>query len=153
MEKPYNQNFSNHVRIVPLYHLVALPIFALNVLWSLYRVVRSFGSNSLYTRVNSVVWFLLAVALAVLVVYARLFALAVQDRLIRLEMALRLGQLLPPDLSPRIAEFTPDQLVALRFASDAELPELARRALDEKLASRKAIKRMIKNWKPDFLRA
>lgn len=153
MEKPYNQNFSNHVRIVPLYHLAALPIFALNVLWSLYGVVRAFSSNSLYTRVNSIVWFLLAVALAILVVYARLFALAVQDRVIRLEMTLRLGQLLPPDLRPRIAEFTPDQFVALRFASDAELSELALRALDEKLTSRKAIKRMIKNWKPDFLRA
>ncbi|HEX6463482.1 MAG TPA: DUF6526 family protein, partial [Vicinamibacterales bacterium] len=66
---------------------------------------------------------------------------------------LRLRQLLPPDLAPRVEEFTVGQLIALRFASDAELPGLARKVLDEKLEDRKAIKMLIKNWKGDVLRA
>jgi hypothetical protein len=60
---------------------------------------------------------------------------------------------LPSDLQPRINEFTIEQLVGLRFASNAELPELARRVLDEKLNDRKAIKELIKTWRPDFARA
>ncbi len=153
MEKPYNQNFSNHVRIVPLYHQVALPIFALNLLWSVYRVLRAFSTPSRFARADSIALLLVAVALAILVIYARLFANTVQDRVIRLEMTLRLERFLPPDLRPRVHEFTASQLVALRFTGDAELPELARRVLAENLTDRKTIKKMIKNWKPDFLRA
>jgi len=97
MEKPYNQSFENHVRIVPPYHQVALPIFALNVFWSLYRVVRAFLSDSIFVRVDSIAWFLVAVALAILCLYARLFATTVQDRVIRLEMHMRLNQFLPPE--------------------------------------------------------
>ena len=59
----------------------------------------------------------------------------------------------PPDLQPRIVEFEPGQLVALRFASDAELPALARKYLDEKLKDRKAIKQLMKTWRADYLRA
>jgi hypothetical protein len=80
-------------------------------------------------------------------------AIKVQDRLIRLEERLRLERLLAADLRPRIEEFTIEQLVALRFASNAELPELARKVLDEKLNDRKAIKQLIKTWRPDFVRA
>jgi hypothetical protein len=61
--------------------------------------------------------------------------------------------MLPADLKPRIGEFTVDQLISLRFASDTELPALARKVLDEKMAERKAIKQMVKTWKPDYLRA
>jgi hypothetical protein len=70
-----------------------------------------------------------------------------------LEERLRCEQLLPADLQPRIGEFTAGQLIALRFASDAELPALARKVLNEKLMERKAIKQLIKNWKPDYQRA
>jgi hypothetical protein len=76
-----------------------------------------------------------------------------QDRVIRIEERIRFERILPADLHPRIGEFTIDQLVALRFASNAELPELARKVLDEKLNDRKAIKQMIKTWRPDFARA
>jgi hypothetical protein len=96
---------------------------------------------------------LVAAALVVLVFVARLFALAVQDRVVRLEEQLRYARLLPADLLARTAELTMGQVIALRFASDAELPALARKVLDEKLAERKAIKQLIKNWKPDYLRA
>jgi len=84
---------------------------------------------------------------------ARIFALTVQDRVIRLEMRLRLRDLLPADLQPRIPEFTRAQLVALRFAGDRELPALARRVLEERLTDRKAIKAMIVDWQADHLRA
>jgi hypothetical protein len=90
--------------------------------------------------------------LVVLAFLARLFSLGVQDRVIRMEERLRFRQVLPEDLKTRINEFTINQLVSLRFASDAELPELARRVLDERLNSRKAIKQMIQNWRADYQR-
>jgi hypothetical protein len=77
----------------------------------------------------------------------------VQDRVIRLEMRLRMREVCPPDLAARVREFTPAQLVALRFAGDAELPTLARKVLDEKLQDRKAIKSMVRDWQADNLRA
>jgi len=78
--------------------------------------------------------------------------LAAQDRLIRLEMRMRLQQLLPPDLRVRINDLTPRQLVALRFAGDAEMPDLIREVLDGRLKSGKEIKTRIKDWQADWLR-
>ena len=95
----------------------------------------------------------LAIAFLLAALYARMFALTVQDRVIRLEMQLRLQKLLPADLQQRIPEFAVAQLIALRFASDRELPDLARKVLDEKLRDRKAIKKLVKEWQPDLLRA
>jgi len=140
------QNFDNHVRLVPAFHLFALPILGINVIWSIVRAAQSFRADSVFSA-------LVALALAVLALYARLFALTVQDRVIRLEMRLRLQQALPADLRPRIPELAAGQLIALRFAGDAELPALVRKVLDEKLADRKAIKKLIQNWQPDLLRA
>jgi hypothetical protein len=68
-------------------------------------------------------------------------------------MRLRLQQLLPADLRSRIPEFTVGQLVSLRFAGDAELPDLARKVLQDKVTNRKAIKQLVRDWQPDFLRA
>ena len=96
---------------------------------------------------------ILAAALVILAFQARLFALAVQDRVIRLEERLRYAQVLPTDLQARCAELTIGQIVAMRFASDAELPALARKVLDEKVTERKAIKQLIKCWRPDYQRA
>jgi hypothetical protein len=141
------QNFANHTRVIPVYHFFAIPVMVINFVWSLFRM-RTLGFS--FAGIFGV---LLAAALVVLVFYARLFPLAVQDRLIRLEERLRCERLLPVDLQPRIGEFSADQLVALRFACDAELPALARKVLDEKLTGRKAIKQLIKNWKPDYQRA
>ncbi len=152
MEKPYNQSYENHARTIFGYHGVAFSLFTINLAWSLYRLKRSFSSASTLARVDAGIAFLLAVALILLFFYARVFALTVQDRVIRLEMTLRLEQLLPPDLQSRVHEFHVDQLIALRFASDGELPDLARRVLTENLTDRKTIKKMIKKWRPDFLR-
>jgi len=102
---------------------------------------------------HSVFGVLLAAALLTLALTARTFALSVQDRVIRLEMQLRMAELLPMDLKGKINEFTLSQLVGLRFASDAELPDLARRVIEERVTDRTAIKKMVKNWRPDYLRA
>jgi hypothetical protein len=141
-----SQNFANHAKIVPPFHFVVLGIFTINLGWSIYRIAHAFSAES-------VISLLLAIAFILAALYGRLFALTVQDRVIRLEMRLRMMQLLPADLRTRIPEFTVNQLVALRFASDGELPALAQKVLDEKLTDRKTIKQMIQNWEPDFLRA
>jgi hypothetical protein len=96
---------------------------------------------------------LMAAALLTLALTARTFALSVQDRVIRLEMQLRMAELFPMDLKGKINEFTVGQLVGLRFASNEELPELARRVLQDRISDRAAIKKMVKNWRPDYLRA
>ena len=140
------QNFENHTRTVPMFHFGVLPVLLFNAVWMIVHETRhpSFGNG---------VAMIVAFALLLLAFSARMFALTVQDRVIRLEMRLRLQQLLPQELKARIPEFTLAQLVSLRFASDAELPELARKVLDEKLNDRKAIKKLIRNWQPDYLRA
>lgn len=140
------QNFKNHTRLVPAFHVGTLGIFALNVVWALYRLVK-------YPAVGTAMTFLLAIAFIMAAVYARVFALTVQDRVIRLEMRLRMKELLPADLQARIPEFTPRQLVALRFAGDSELPALCRTVLADKITDGKAIKLMVKNWQADHLRA
>lgn len=141
------QTLANHSRVVPAFHMVALPILLLNLVYTIYKLAHTWFSF------GALVSLLVAIALLLVAVYARNFALAVQDRVIRLEMRLRLEKLLPADLKPRIQEFTVGQLIALRFASDAELPDLARRVLDENVKDKKVIKQMIKTWKPDYLRA
>ena len=143
---PQTQDFENHAKIVPAFHYFVLPILTLNLGWSIYHLIHAFSADTLISA-------LLAMALIVLALWARTFALTVQDRVIRLEMRLHLMQLLPAELRPRIPEFTVNQLVALRFASEAELPTLARKVLDEKISDRKSIKRLIQNWQPDLLRA
>ncbi len=140
------QNFQNHAKYVPVFHFFVLPVLVFNFGWAIVRLVRAPSGAS----VESVV---VALALVLLALYARMFALAVQDRLIRLEMQLRMQGVLPVNLRPRIPEFTVNQLVALRFASDAELPALAGKVLGENLNDRKSIKRMIQNWRADDLRA
>jgi len=141
------QTFANHTRFFPLFHFFVAPVMIINLFWAGYRwYATGFGWDG-GERV------LLALGLLLGFLSARLMALTVQDRVIRLEERLRLERVLPADLKARIAEFTVAQLVGLRFASDAELPGLARKVLDEKIGERKAIKQMVKTWKPDYLRA
>jgi Family of unknown function (DUF6526) len=132
------QTFENHARIVPAYHYVAFPLFAINLFFALYQVVTAFSWANL-------VAFGVAVALILLFFLARVMALTVQDRVIRLEETLRMRALLPADLQARI--------VALRFASDAELPDLARAVLDGKIVDQKAIKKLVRGWRADLQRA
>jgi hypothetical protein len=141
------QSFAHHTKWVPLFHGFILPVLLLNFGWSIYRWVH------LGFTIDGFVNILTAAALLMVPLAARLFALTVQDRVIRLEERLRMEKLLPADLQPRISDFTREQLVGMRFASDAELPALARKVLADKVANRKAIKQMVQNWRADHLRA
>jgi hypothetical protein len=141
------QNFSNHGKFVPAFHFFVLPVllgnFGVQVYW---WIKLGFISSHFFSV-------LVAAALFVGFGTARGMVLSVQNRIIRLEESLRYEKLLPADLQSRIGEFGVAQYVSLRFASDAELPALARKVLDEKMTDRKAIKQLIKQWKPDYLRA
>jgi hypothetical protein len=138
------QNFSNHTRRDPLFHFFILPVFAITLIATVVHLVRRPGLHS--------AWLVVVMIAAIVAIFKlRLYPLKVQDRVIRLEERLRLAILLDPALRPRIAEFTESQLVALRFASDAELPALAARALNQKLAA-PDIKKAIQQWRPDYWR-
>lgn len=141
------QNLKNHGRYVPLYHFFTLPILVGNFGARVYFWIRAGFALSHFFSI------LLAAALFLGVLYARVFALSVQNRLIRLEERLRYERVLPQELRWRADELTVNQFVSLRFASDDELPALMKKVLDGKLTSRKAIKRLIKNWRPDYLRS
>lgn len=146
MAQPVPQTFENHARLVPAYHMVAFPLLAINFFYTLYQMVTDFSWGALVT-------FGTALALIVFFFVARVMSLTVQDRVIRLEERMRLRELLPADLQPRLADLTVKQLVALRFASDAELPALSRKVLDEKITDQKAIKKLIVTWRADHQRA
>ena len=136
------QTYANHAKIVPTYHIMALGILVINLGWSIWKLIKD-------PSIDAAVGLLVAVALIAMLLHLRLFPLTAQDRVIRLEMRLRLEEVLPEDLQARIADLTPRQLVALRFASDAELPDLVREVLDGKLDSGAAIKKRIRDWQPD----
>lgn len=144
-----DQNYATHAKYVPGYHFVAFGILAINLLWSLFRLVKGLPEVPIYDRVLSVA---VALALILMAWYLRIFPLKAQDRVIRLEETLRLERLLPADLRPRISELRPGQLIALRFASDEELPELTRKVLEQKIASPDEIKKLIGTWRADHLR-
>jgi hypothetical protein len=93
-----------------------------------------------------------AFALLCVFFFARTFALTVQDRVIRDEMRLRLAKILPPDLQARIEELDRDQIIALRFASDAEMADLTREVLTNQIRDRDEIKKRIKDWQADYFR-
>ena len=139
------QNFSNHTRFVPPFHYVALPILLVNFVSA---VVGLFNGITFDASLHVLV----AVALIIVALFARVFALKAQDRVIRLEMRLRMRELLPDDRQGRINDFTPTQMVSLRFAGDAELPELARKVLDENITKSTSIKKMITDWQGDYFR-
>ena len=139
------QTFQNHHRLVTLYHKVAFPILAVYLVWTTTQAIVAFAFATVLDA-------LVAFALIIIFFYARIFALTVQNRLIRLEMRLRMRELLPDDLRPQIDRFTVPQLVAMRFASDAELPDLARKVIADNISDRTAIKKMIQDWQGDHVR-
>jgi hypothetical protein len=140
------QSYKKHARLLPPFHFFVLPVLFVNFVNSLRHL---FVTPTLHYGFESVV----ASALVMLALMSRVQALTVQDRLIRLEMRLRLRGILPPDLQPKIDQLTHRQLVALRFASDAEMAELVRDVTAGKLATSKDIKMRIKDWQADWLRA
>jgi len=140
------QTYKSHTRLLPAFHFFVIPVLLINVLNAIRHLWMDPTAHTAFATI-------VAAALLTLGFLARIQALTVQDRVIRLEMRLRLRQVLPPELHARINDISPRQLVALRFASDAELPELVREILDGKLNTSKEIKQRVKSWQPDWLRA
>ena len=138
------QSAASHTRLDPAFHFTLAPLALIGIILSIVVMVRQPG-------LVASLGVLLAVTLFLAVFRLRAYSLKVQDRVIRLEERLRLARLLPESARPRIAELTEGQLVALRFASDAELPALAMRTLQENL-TKKQIKAAIQTWRPDNFR-
>ncbi len=145
MAEKIPQTLENHAKYVFPFHIVAGLLILFYLIWALAGVMREPGMDQLADLA-------LAVAFVLVFLYARTFATKNQDRVIRLEERLRMKELLPDDLQRRIDDFTTGQLVALRFASDGELPDLARKVLDDGIDDRKTIKQMIQHWRADYQR-
>ncbi len=141
------QNLKNHARFDPGFHFFVLPMLLLNLIFSIWHTIKRWPE---YSHLH-LWWIAMSVVLFLLAGQTRSYALKAQDRLIRLEERLRLAALLPPAEFARCAALTESQLIALRFASDAELPALVNRTLKENL-SRKQIKEAINDWRGDHFR-
>jgi hypothetical protein len=141
------QNYSNHARLDPPMHLFVFPVLMVNLGVAIYIAIH-FRHEYPFLGYWSIV---VSLALLVLAVKSRAYALKVQDRIIRLEERLRLASLVPANELPHINELTVKQLIALRFASDEEVAALAHRALTKELEP-KAIKQAITNWRGDYYR-
>jgi hypothetical protein len=143
---PEQQNYSNHARYFPLFHFVIFPLLAINFLCHLVRLF-------LEPSWERGFWTLLSVVFILMILAARIQALTVQNRVIRLEEKLRYKDVLSPDLAAKTETLSLGQIIALRFASDEELPNLVERTLNGEFAEPKDIKMAIKNWQGDHLRA
>jgi hypothetical protein len=139
------QSFANHARFHPPFHFFLAPGGIVLLILTVINVIRH------YHRLDSWILLLFAVLFFVAVFLLRVNPLRTQDRLIRLEERLRLGALAPAEFQPRIGDLTESQLIALRFASDEELPALAARALAENMKGRD-IKKAIVAWRADWFR-
>ena len=138
------QTFANHTRWDPLYHFFATPVLGITVLLTIWNLIQNVSFQSAWMVV-------LSVALTVVALKSRLYALKAQDRVIRLEERLRLATLLPESQRTKISQLTEGQLIGLRFASDAEVPGLVERALAANSKSGE-IKKAIVNWRADYFR-
>jgi uncharacterized protein DUF6526 len=140
------QTYKNHTRFLPPFHFFVIPVLLINFINEVRHLVQAPTRHSLWMVVFSL-------ALLTLGFLSRIQALTVQDRVIRLEERLRMRQLLPPDLQQHIDALSRRQMVALRFASDAELADLVREVAAGKLEKSKDIKLRVKGWRADWLRA
>jgi hypothetical protein len=142
---PAPQTYKNHTRWDPLFHYFLMPVFVLNVVVTVLWYVRHQRSHE-----HTGPWaILLSLALVMVLAKTRLYALQVQDRVIRLEEKQRLAALVSASELIELDSLTIKQYVALRFASNAELPDLARRTIRENLTP-KQIKEAIVSWRPDY---
>lgn len=138
------QSYATHRRLNPLYHFVAFPIFAVNLVVTAVHLFRAPSALSAWA-------FVVAFGLLAMLGVGRLNALMVQDRIIRLEERIRL-QALAPEFAGQLEKLNKRQVAALRFASDAELPDLARRVFTGEFATGGDIKRAVTNWRADHMR-
>lgn len=140
------QNYSNHTQIVTPFHKVLFPLAAITMIGSFVNLYKSLGDESRIYSASLIV--AISIALVMLTLLARIFALKAQDRAIRAETNLRHYVLTGKLIDPRLEML---QVVALRFAPDSELPELAKKAADSNMQP-KDIKMAIKTWRPDTYR-
>jgi hypothetical protein len=136
-----DQTYQNHTRTDPAFHFVVAPILLANLIAAIVHAVRTPAAATAWAAV-------VALALLMLAMLLRAYCLKVQDRVILLEERIRMAALMPMESRAVQRELSTRQLIALRFASDAELAGLAERAVREKLTP-KAIKQQIVNWKAD----
>lgn len=146
MTAPRPQDYATHRRYDPWWHGVAFFLIFITLIGS---IVHAWRHPSLWSAWQPV----FVIGLIISFARQRTHVLTVQDRLIRLEMRVRLREVLPPALVGRIHDLTLGQLVALRFASDAELPGLVERCLAGEFAKKDEVKKQIRDWQPDWLRA
>ena len=139
------QNYGSHRRWNPPWHFVAVPILIVNAVIAVVVLLRTPSRSTVWAAVVALT---LVLALALL----RRMALRVQDRVIRLEERLRLNRLMP-DRHEEIEDLGRDQLIAIRFASDAEVPHLLDRISRGEIRTQDEIKRAVQHWRPDHLRA
>ncbi len=139
------QNYSNHTRWYPLFHFVVVPLLTLNFLSHLVRLIMAPSWTMAF-------WTLLSITLILLALASRLQSLTAQDRVIRLEERLRYREVLSAELAARFDDLKIGQIIALRFASDAELGGLVERTLNGEFAKPGDIKKAIKDWRGDYLR-
>ena len=137
-----SQDYKSHRKYVPAFHFFTIPILLINVG---VEAVRFYRNQTTYQGWVMVVAFTLLLFAFV----ARGMAVKAQDRVIRLEERLRLGALLPAEHRDKVNELTPSQLVALRFASDEEAPDLAHRTMTGEFKTQNEIKKAEKNWRAD----
>ena len=140
------QSYENHRRIFPIYHLFALPILTANVVVA----IADFLDHPSW---HAGWWVVVSAALAAGLLASRASTLIVQNRLVGLEMRMRLTAVLPAELRPRIGDLTLRQIIGLRFASDGELAGLVQRCIAGELTTADDVKRQIRDWRPDFVRA
>jgi uncharacterized membrane protein YcjF (UPF0283 family) len=138
------QSFANHARFDPWFHFFAIPVFGISVIATVVHFI-------MHPSLRAGWIFVVSVAALVSVFKIRVYALRNQDRIIRLEERLRLMTLLTEPLRSRIPELTESQLIAIRFACDAEVPTCVDSTLAGKL-SRADIKKAIQSWRPDYWR-
>lgn len=138
------QNFSNHSRMHPFFHYFIMPLALLGVAAGLIHTFMSSGPDCIIHASIAIAFFLLLCVAGL----TRIYALKVQDRVIRNEENFRHFVLTGKALDPQLRM---GQIIALRFASDAEFPELAKRAVAEQLRP-KQIKEAIQQWRADYHR-
>ena len=138
------QSYRNHRKFFPWHHYLVVPILIVHFIVQIVRFAQAPGAYNAWLIV-------FAFALLTFSFTSRVMSLRAQDRVIRLEERVRLAMLMPGEANV-IDALAPRHLIALRFASDAEAPSLARRCAQGELASTDAVKKEIKEWRPDYLR-
>ena len=142
---PTPQTLKNHHRFHPPFHFFLVPLLLINLIFSIYATIHHWPVHwALHLW-----WIVMSIVFLLMLGLGRAYANKVQDRVIRLEERLRLAALLPAADRAHIDELSIRQLIALRFASDAELPALVHKTLTQNLEP-KAIKESITNWRPDY---